>query len=498
MPSVARLAVGRDPFADRRAGPWSTALALLVAGCTSGSSLIEGTVTVIGPNGGIATSADSLFELRFPPGVITVDTRIEIITDRTLSASGVVSPIYRVQPSTLLFQRPVIASYRAGDASGVIWVGRRALGTVDDAAFVELRTNEVTPDYDRLNHVARGEVDTLSRHDFALAELNEIGRCFGAVCGTPCGGCSAAQRGCMPDPSGNVCDFSGRCAPPDASCPTQGWEDAPSTGAAFVVSDIALTGAGIGAHIAEHGNSLVRSSVLGGELLLLAELAGLDYEIRYGEDPHLTLKLYEAIDGDAQFFPANNFEGPDCCQFLIAQRSLDGGQAAVRLPGRLAGGVVENVGTREGPELPFPFFVPGPSMPLENAFFTLTFSSDGNALEGTLGGVLSINSLFRIQNPFCAGESNPLCPTGRVQSTLLDLFTGYLPPDVDVDSDGLERIIIGPDGRAMQCLDGDGTEVPPLVFGAPETCPGRPEMADGYALGYAVRMVPARIIGFQD
>jgi hypothetical protein len=63
-------------------------------------------------------------------------------------------------------------------------------------------------------------------------------------------------------------------------------------------------------------------------------------------------------------------------------------------------------------------------------------------------------------------------------------------PDIDVDGDGLERFILGPDGRIAACLDGDGYTT---IDGA--DCWQDPRIADGFSITIVLHAVRARFAG---
>jgi hypothetical protein len=86
------------------------------------------------------------------------------------------------------------------------------------------------------------------------------------------------------------------------------------------------------------------------------------------------------------------------------------------------------------------------------------------------------------------------------QGSLLDMvavgfnFGGYVftptQPDVDVDGDGLERVMdTDGDGQVDLCIDGDGAQITGL------DCPRDPRMADAYSEALHVVAVGARLAG---
>jgi hypothetical protein len=65
-------------------------------------------------------------------------------------------------------------------------------------------------------------------------------------------------------------------------------------------------------------------------------------------------------------------------------------------------------------------------------------------------------------------------------------------PDVDLDGDGLERVLLDEEGRVRACVDGDMT-----IIDGPE-CFLDDRMADGFSLTFSVTAVPAVFAGRRD
>ncbi|MCA9576289.1 MAG: DUF4215 domain-containing protein [Myxococcales bacterium] len=122
--------------------------------------------------------------------------------------------------------------------------------------------------------------------------------------------------------------------------------------------------------------------------------------------------------------------------------------------------------------------------PLRGARFDFVARPDGvnpQRLEGTVCGVLEVQSLARAMDLFGSGTATPypLCQTMERAISLADLVgagrrLGFVPtqPDTDLDGDGLEQLIIAgvPADSCtpviVGCVEGDGTETldPNCVF----------------------------------
>lgn len=316
----------------------------------------------------------------------------------------------------------------------------------------------------------------------------------------------------------------------------QGWDDPPGSGRAFIINQIAIAGQDRGFdidgqctadgcidnflwHLGELGNDQIRQGLLGGESLLLLELAGLDEPYR-GDDSSMTVKIYGARDADDPFFPANNFKVPPgfttCCEFKINPQSLSGlpPQARARAPARIERGRLRSLAP-----VPIQFTLtvgspPHPEIRLERVLLSGRVPSSLDEFdEGLLGGAVPINTLAQTENPYCKTPS-PRCSVQFVDSTLIDLVSTLLgpQPDVDLDFDGLECVRdTDGDGVINVCCDGvglndscaggttmgcPGAMVDPVDRTKPYTCAQAPDIADGYSVGITFTAVKATIVGF--
>ena len=361
--------------------------------------------------------------------------------------------------------------------------------------------------------------------------------------------CRDNPAGCRP--KGLTCNSQGRCtgsfrfadndegsAIPLQEVPAEidGWEDPPGAGSAFIIDSIAVAQEDRGFdldgrcdeencidnflwRLGDLGNDQIRQGLLGGESLLLLEVAGLDEPFR-GRDESVTVKIYGARDADDPFFPANNFRVPEgqstCCEFRINPKSLTGFPrvARARAPAEIERGRLRSL-------LPVPIeftitvgVPPHPEIRLEQVKVSGRMASDLRRFnDGLLGGVIPANTLAQTENPYCK-TIGPRCEVQFAQSTLIDLVSTLLGarPDVDLDGDGIECIIDTDGDSAVDiCCNGNalggdpcpnasnicpGGEVLPLSEGRPAwQCALNPEIADGYSVAFTFTAVKATILG---
>lgn len=353
--------------------------------------------------------------------------------------------------------------------------------------------------------------------------------------------CEGNPRACVP--RGLRCNSSGRCvgtpnvrfaAQQGAAGPRteierdiQGWDDPPGTGEGFIIDSLAIADRDRGFDIdgncrgpgdcidnslwqlGQLGNDQIRQGLLGGETLLLIELAGLDEPFK-GTDRTLTAKFYGARDADDPFFPANNFQIPagetTCCEFKINPQSIAGipPQARARAPAKVERGQLKSLAP-----VPIQFTLtvgvpPHPEIRIEKVLLSARIPANLSALsDGLLGGAVPVSTLAQIENPYCKTLNN-LCQRQLADSTLIDLVASILQPDVDLDipGDGLERLEGGGDGRISRCYDGclpaggcTAQQVPALDPNRPDSCALQSEMADGFSVGIVFSGVAATVVG---
>lgn len=313
----------------------------------------------------------------------------------------------------------------------------------------------------------------------------------------------------------------------------RGFDDTPGSGTAFIVSQIAIAGQGRGFDIdgicsettgcidnrlwklGELGNDQIRQGLLGGESLLLIEVAGLaeDY---LGDAASVTVKIYGGRDADDPFFPANNFKIPpghnSCCEFKISPESLTDvpPQARARTAARIENGRLRSL---TPVPIEFTLTVGGPphtEIDLERVLLSGRLPSNRTEFtEGMIGGAVTANTLARTENPYCKTR-NARCPVQFTESSLMDLVASLIgpQPDIDLDFDGLEcmRDLDG-DGAIDVCCDGagqanscggptcPGAAVTAIDPNNPSSCAAHPKVADGYSIGLTFDAVDAKIVG---
>jgi hypothetical protein len=314
------------------------------------------------------------------------------------------------------------------------------------------------------------------------------------------------------DPSSAACRSLDCFVPPETA---SGWDDPPGTGLMFVVNQIAIAGQNRGFDLDGDGtidnsfwqlgtfsNDQIRQALLGGENLVLIELAGLGPSST-DQPQSLTIKMYDAADADDPIFPANNFKVPpghtNCCEFVIRATSLD---RISRIPAVLIGDHVSTVepGTHARPFL-FDF---------QRPHISFRFPASRHELaEGLLGGDLSYAFLASTPNPFCPpGVVSPRC-IGRHDDTMLGWVIGSagMRADLDRDGDGLECLSDTSGAGDLVCCDGAGAEsctdasggcrraVEPLVAESALSCAMRREMADGISASMTFTALAASAVG---
>ncbi|MFO0724591.1 MAG: hypothetical protein U1E65_12460 [Myxococcota bacterium] len=299
-----------------------------------------------------------------------------------------------------------------------------------------------------------------------------------------------------------------------------GWDEPPGTGNAFIIDSLAIADKDRGFDIdgrcrgpgdcvdnslyqlGQLGNDQIRQGLLGGETLLLIELAGLDKPF-IGNDATLTAKFYGARDADDPFFPANNFQIPagetKCCEFKINPQSIAGipPQSRARAPAKVERGQMKSLAP-----VPISFTLtvgvpPHPEIRVEKVYLSARVPANLGVLsDGLLGGAVPVNTLAQTENPYCKTLNN-LCQRMLPNSTLIDLIASILQPDIDLDvpPDGLEALTGGANGRIAECRDGNGQKVDPIDSSQPWTCALQAEIADGYSVGITFSGVAATVVG---
>lgn len=349
--------------------------------------------------------------------------------------------------------------------------------------------------------------------------------CAGRFCGESCAVCDVSSPACV-NVENATCSADGACVSAPVSCQTpagtDGWDDPPGTGRAFIVDRVAISGADRGFDLdgqcrgpgdcADNqlwqfgaiGNDQIRQGLLGGEFMIIIEIAGLD-EPFTGDDDSVTVRFYGARDADDPFYPANNYQIPEgqttCCEFKVNPESVAGAPpiARARIPAKIERGFIRGL-TQTTIDLPLTVGVPPhPEFRLERIRFSARLLTNLSGLEDVLlGGAIPMQSLAAIENPYCK-TLTPACPRAAPNSSLLDFFATLAQPDIDLDvpPDGLESLVLGANGRVAECRDGCSgcAAVPPVELAEPWSCVDDARMRDGYSVAFSMSGVAAKIVG---
>lgn len=467
-------------------------------------------VVAVTTQGGVLTSADGLFSLEIPEGALASKTSVSItMRGEDFKPADLSSRAYEVSPLELVPGATVKVHYRAPRTP---WVGQRTIATFDDD-----RTEPAwEADYDHFDHVATAVYRSFERRLFGLATLVETANV------RPCSaGCTRGRPGCLTDPEVFAANH----------CEADEWDEPPNTGLLFVLDQIQIAPAGRGfnvdrrckaigdcldnalAQLGAYTNDQIRQALLGGETLLLLELAGLDHPGDLVADTALTVKLYEGRDFDVPFFPANNFQAPAgftrCCEFLIDAGSLEGSPATARarIPAALEAGAVKSlapgdVGLWGALPVLGMFWAEtstgAPQGALRNAQISLNLEANDRGdvvrvVDGLLGGVILARELALSPGYGC-GSFNAACPSPDMR-VLESIYKSLGPPDVDVAQDGFEVFHTSPEGLIVECLDGDGSAIPPVDPARPASCAESERVDDAYSVAYTFSAIAAKVKG---
>jgi hypothetical protein len=193
--------------------------------------------------------------------------------------------------------------------------------------------------------------------------------------------------------------------------------------------------------------------------------------------------MINGLDTDSPPDLSDDFSGEE--PFYVKALDLDGcGEPLYAFTGaRIEGGQIQ---ASSGA-----FIAPiGTGLVARNAQITGTIAPFGTTSEGNVCGLLAISDL---------GRQESFDETGDLSMLEVLLLGGGvmgrpqlpgLSPDVDVDGDGVERLIQDDDGRIVSCVDGDSSEI------SGRDCWQDSRMADGFAISmYMTDGVPAIFAG---
>jgi hypothetical protein len=342
--------------------------------------------------------------------------------------------------------------------------------------------------------------------------------CKGSHCnpyGACVGGCGFDDGKSMPDVT------------PDPTGPAviEGYDDPAGSGKTFIFSSLGLAPSPEDADLSalcqesqvcqdngfwifgELANASIQEAVNDGETLILLELNGIDNDFR-GNDRNLSVKLYSAYDADWPARSSNNFAIPQgankCCEFIINEYSLSPNtrQALARAPARLVQGELLTLGTVNADMVLGIGKPPHSPIKMNNLRLSGRVASDFSKIRsGLFSTVLPAQDLARRDNPYCK-EINLYCPEPSEDSSLLDLALNLLQPDVDLDHDGLEHFLLGPNRRVGECYDGCGRQcssigplIPPSISNDPSSCVFHEDIQDGFSSIFRFEATEASIVG---
>jgi uncharacterized protein (DUF2249 family) len=224
--------------------------------------------------------------------------------------------------------------------------------------------------------------------------------------------------------------------------------------------------------LAPIANPFLQDTLDGGSTIFLVDFTAWDGVS--ADDPQVGVTFYLGVDADDPPDPSDDFSGAG--EFLVVDRAFD---VECRPIGKVDDGqIVGGVALASGST--WRFLVQGVgTVVYQQVKLAADFEDGGGGLVAKLGAAWPICNLWRISGPVFAGRTM----LGGVVNNFQEPV-----PDLDLDGDGLERLI-GDGDDVVGCIDGDGT-----VVEGPD-CPCDPRMADGYSVSVDVHAVTAAITG---
>jgi len=306
--------------------------------------------------------------------------------------------------------------------------------------------------------------------------------------------------------------------PPTASTPvpclgdSDGFQEPPASGVAFLIDRSTLAGPESGLDVNGDGradgmlnrawgygrtniDATLMQEIESGRQLSALEIAGLCAPFS-GNDPAVTLKLYDAMDVDGD--PTTTFCGDReriCSQLAVPRYALSETFPYRTEPGSLTAGRAVFSG-----EAPLPFAI-GPStsllLSLHHSLAAVTLPADLSEIDdGMVCGTLTVAALADMAlardcppAAFCLTARDADDPSSLSAADRLALPPAYQ-PDVDLDGDGLERYQVDffASPRTVTCHDGDGSLV------AEPDCLHSGRMADGFSICFSFHAVGAVLV----
>ena len=225
-------------------------------------------------------------------------------------------------------------------------------------------------------------------------------------------------------------------------------------------------------------NDELTSTIASGELRMIFFVTGWATPPT-ADDPDVAIHPIAGEDADDPVNPANNAEvGSDFRFDMNTTFDLDCNLRQSTEQASIAGGVLDAT----GPRFFFPLADLG-SLDYRRLIIHAVFDGALERASGQLGGALTICTLSGI--PYF----------GSAEGSILDVLvneptTSAIIPDIDVDGDGLERVM-GDGVGVLGCTDADGTSIPG------PTCPCDPRIVDGYSVTFSFSMVKIDVLGLQ-
>lgn len=193
-------------------GAWLGA-AFFVCGCGDETRvLLESTQTMITGEGGVAKSADALFQLEFAAGTVASPITVVVQTLRDTALQNLGSHVYAIAPHGVPFATPVRISLEVEKATGI------TLATVER---------------DQTERLAGASLNQLAERTLVVAEASMLASSYAAVftddevpydpcadkaCGDPCTVCAPGDADCVETAAAEACNILGSCTSDSSMC----------------------------------------------------------------------------------------------------------------------------------------------------------------------------------------------------------------------------------------------------------------------------------------
>ncbi|MBI4509926.1 MAG: hypothetical protein HY698_09845 [Deltaproteobacteria bacterium] len=189
----------------------------------------------------------------------------------------------------------------------------------------------------------------------------------------------------------------------------------------------------------------------------------------------LEAAFFRAVDADEPPDPTNNYDGAG--RFLAVQEQFDVNCRPTSKfdEARVRGRRVEMKTDR----LPFVVGWRG-TAEFRRLQFEGEFDDTRTRLQAKVGAAWTSCSLSTLPSPM-----------NQEVSSLDGLVGLEILPDIDMDGDGLETMVME-NQRVIACIDGDGSRIDG------KNCACDPRIADGYSIAYFMELVPAQVLGIAD